>query len=213
MRTTAPEDLPQDGWVNQGRVGPQGELVAKESPSAAREVGAWLSEDRTYRFRLWRGAAPRLGWIMLNPSTADAWSNDATIRKCWGFATRLGFTGIDVVNLYAYRTRSPSVLVTLDYDVAFGPPQQLKALHQFFEENRWIMAGWGTNQMIYYRKLARSGGRGPWTPKMIRGMATNWGRDLGCLGVNIDGTPKHPLMLSYKLPVIPYERHYDERMA
>jgi hypothetical protein len=31
---------------------------------------------------------PRLGFIMLNPSTADAAVNDQTIRKCIGFAKR-----------------------------------------------------------------------------------------------------------------------------
>lgn len=41
---------------------------------------------------------------MLNPSTADATQDDPTIRCCIRLASREGFGGFWVVNLFAYRT-------------------------------------------------------------------------------------------------------------
>jgi hypothetical protein len=75
--------------------------------------GAELSACRTYRYRLWRqwdaDLAPVV-WVMLNPSTADESADDPTIRKCIGFAQRWGYGGIEVVNLYAYRSPDPRQL-------------------------------------------------------------------------------------------------------
>ena len=67
--------------------------------------GADLSEDRNYRYRLWRewGSGPTCLFVMLNPSTADEGTDDHTIRKCTGFAMRFGAGRIFVVNLFAYR--------------------------------------------------------------------------------------------------------------
>lgn len=68
---------------------------------------AVLSEDGVYRYRLTRewgenlDACKRVCFVMLNPSTADASKDDPTIRKCIGFATRLGFDALEVVNLFA----------------------------------------------------------------------------------------------------------------
>ena len=68
-----------------------------------------------YRYNLSRTwsrhqSAPRLLWIMLNPSTADEDNDDATIRRCIDFSRRWGFSGLDVVNLLAIRTTKPSAI-------------------------------------------------------------------------------------------------------
>jgi len=70
--------------------------------SITRDAG--LSADQRYRYWLSRRWGHQdhgyLLWIMLNPSTADALKDDATIRKCMGFAKRMGYECIVVVNLY-----------------------------------------------------------------------------------------------------------------
>ena len=64
---------------------------------------ALFSRDRTYRYRL----GPRWGdgaavcFVLLNPSIADATKDDATVRRCIGFARSLGYGVLEVVNLYA----------------------------------------------------------------------------------------------------------------
>ena len=72
--------------------------------------GAVISDCKRYRYRLWRiwnGSQSRLVFVMLNPSTADGEQDDPTIRKCVGFAERLGYGGIEVVNLFAWRATDP----------------------------------------------------------------------------------------------------------
>ncbi len=49
------------------------------------EAGAILSDCEQYRHRLWREwdrTQPALGFIMLNPSTADHRVNDPTTTRC-----------------------------------------------------------------------------------------------------------------------------------
>ena len=61
---------------------------------------AVLSPCGAYRYLLTRrlGAGTKhVTFIMLNPSTADAESDDATARKCMGFARRWGCARLRVV--------------------------------------------------------------------------------------------------------------------
>lgn len=51
-----------------------------------------------------------VGFVMLNPSQADAVSNDPTLRRCSGFAKAWGFRDLKVVNLFAYRAKTPQLL-------------------------------------------------------------------------------------------------------
>jgi hypothetical protein len=74
---------------------------------------ATFDTTRRYRYRLihdWTGSPERVAFIMLNPSTADERTLDPTIRRCIGFAKAWGFGGIDVVNLFAWRTTDPAAL-------------------------------------------------------------------------------------------------------
>lgn len=78
--------------------------------------GALISECGKYRYNLWRiwddnpFSAPMVAFIMLNPSTADASHDDATIKRCIRFAKEWGYRGISVYNLFAYRSTNPEEL-------------------------------------------------------------------------------------------------------
>jgi len=63
--------------------------------------------------RSWIGNGGVVNFIMLNPSTADEVADDATIRRCVGFAKRWGYSGLVVTNLFAYRATQPSDLKAL----------------------------------------------------------------------------------------------------
>src|SRR3712207_1728549 len=70
--------------------------------------GAVISPCGLYRYRLERTSSPHNAntvIIMVNPSTADAETGDATIRKLKGFGARRGWTNLIVGNLFAYRTK------------------------------------------------------------------------------------------------------------
>jgi hypothetical protein len=137
--------------------------------------GAELSTDGLYRYRLWRHWHPdgdRVAWVMLNPSTADAVADDATIRKITGFSQRWGFAGLEVVNLYAYRATDPRVLRQLDDPVG---PDNVATVDRVLDAATLIVAAWGAGAPL------------------DAGWAIVGGRDLHCLGVTKDGSPRHPL--------------------
>ena len=73
-------------------------------------MSAVISPCGRYRYLLGRGdniGVPKITWVMLNPSTADATKDDPTIRRVRDFSTALGFGYFWVVNLYAFRATSP----------------------------------------------------------------------------------------------------------
>jgi hypothetical protein len=79
---------------------------------------------------------------MLNPSTADGLTDDPTIRRCVGFAKTWGYSGIRVVNLYAYRATIPKVLERMSYPI--GPEND----HYLRDEclgSQIVIAAWGAN--------------------------------------------------------------------
>lgn len=121
--------------------------------------GATLSDDGRYRYDLWRRWAdgPLMGWIMLNPSTGDAESDDHTIRKCIGFAQRAGASGIHIVNLFAFRTSKPAELAAADragIDVV-GPANHhfLAGAAQDVFATRPLVAAWGAGPSGLYRRM------------------------------------------------------------
>jgi len=155
---------------------------------------AKISDCGLYRYTLWRewdASLKRCAFIMLNPSTADAEKDDPTIRRCIGFAKQWGCGQILVVNLYAFRATKPADLFKAE-DPA-GPNNFLTLTNRC----RWVggpsvpaecrgpvVAAWGGNA---------EPGKAADNAHNIRGL----GIDLKCLGVNKDGSPKHPLYVPY----------------
>jgi hypothetical protein len=161
---------------------------------------AVLSPDGIYRYRLsrWWGPGPRLAFLMFNPSTADALVDDATIRKCMGFAQRWAFDGIEVVNLFAIRSREPeNVLLTPD---PLGPAYWTH-LYEAIEACTTVVAAWGCESTL--KKLVSR----PQLSTHIN-VVTDWARKrvpVFSLGYTRGGTPRHPLMLPYKTFAVPYK--------
>lgn len=76
--------------------------------------GAVFSDDRKYRYALWRvwdKEKPLIMFIGLNPSKADENESDPTITRVKSFATKWGFGGFYMMNLFSYVTAYPKDLV------------------------------------------------------------------------------------------------------
>lgn len=135
-----------------------------------------------YRYsltRIWRRAHPRVCFIMLNPSTADAHVDDPTIRRCLGFAQRWGFGGLEVVNLFAFRSSSPEVLQSVEDPVGPDNERYLKAAAARAGK---IVLAFGASRLAACRWRA--------VEPLFAGLP------LYCLGECANGAPRHPLYVS-----------------
>lgn len=141
---------------------------------------ALFSPCGNYRYRLTRvwDDRPPLVFVMLNPSRADAAVDDPTMRRCIGFAERLGFGGMTALNLFAWRTPYPPDLRTVADPV--GPDNGMH-LADAMRGGGTIVAAWGVHGAL--------DGRG----EMFRALAREAGVPLSCLGTTKDGHPRHPL--------------------
>lgn len=152
-----------------------------------RDSGSWLSDDGLYRYRLWRRwdeSKPDMGWIMLNPSTADAEVDDPTIRRCIGFARREGCGGIQVVNLYALRCTKPKHL--LDHPEPEGEENRMAWAEALYEGTDPVVAAWGAfDHPAMPPSLA------------LQGLALS----TLCLGRTKHGHPRHPLYVHADTPL------------
>ena len=155
---------------------------------------ASMSLDGVYRWSLTRQWAvgpkgimpPQLGFVMLNPSTADSENDDPTIRRCVGFAKREGFGSIMVVNLYAMRATRPKHLRDI------RDPEGWGNLHAWQSLPRHVVLAYGAG--------ASSG--------LPASKANRWlqmeesGRALYCLGTTKEGYPRHPLYARADEPLL-----------
>lgn len=160
-----------------------------------------ISSCGRYRYllsRIWResDASPamvhyepprQLVFIMLNPSTADAYEDDPTIRRCIGFGQRDDYDMIHVANLFAGRATKPDDLFSMEDPE--GPSNQ-RVWEKLKASSATIICAWGADR----RAQAQA-------EKFIRFMS---GRDLHCLGMTKDGHPRHPLYLKKDTPIEPF---------
>jgi hypothetical protein len=147
---------------------------------------AKISDCGKFRFalsRVWDTTLPKLGFVMLNPSTADADTDDATIRKCIGFAKRLGYGGFIVTNLYAFRATLPSDLKASGYAEGEGNDIWIRMMVKTVDT---VICAWGVN--------ARGHTRAQHVLNLIP--------EPKALRLTYDGIPWHPLMLPYSCSLI-----------
>lgn len=143
---------------------------------------AVLSANELYRYSLtreWEYGGGRCLFIMLNPSTADASIDDATIRKCIGFAKRWGFEALDVGNLFAWRSRHPKVLQNVPDPVG---PENDKHLLELASRASRIVVAWGNHGSLY--------DRGSHVLRLLRSTLTATPL---CFRITKQGQPEHPL--------------------
>lgn len=146
---------------------------------------ARYSECETYRYLLQRqwADAPRVVFVMLNPSTASELANDPTVERCERRARMMGFGGISVVNLFAFRATDPRDLKAAKAPI--GPDNDAIVLETCAEAGM-IIAGWGAH-----------GGHLNRSTEMRTALAKA-GHMLHHLGQTKAGEPRHPLYVAYR---------------
>ena len=156
-------------------------------------TGATTSIDGVYRYTLTRALQPsmltdpkRVLFCMLNPSTADAHSDDPTIRRCMGFAAREGATVLDVWNLYGLRSASPSALIVHDDPVG---PNNDAYLPDLLARADLVIVAWGAWAPLDRESEA-------WL--MLESSTPM------CLGTTKGGAPRHPLYVRADQPLEPW---------
>lgn len=164
--------------------------IGEHAPRLGESSTALLSADGVYRYALTRrwAAGPWCAFVMLNPSTADAFDDDPTIRRCVGYAQRWGFAGLLVLNLFAVRSPDPKVMRSHPEPV--GPANDVVILSALLDPRasdgygvgRVVMA-WGAHGGHQGRDLA--------VTRLLRGR----GLTPQCLGRTTAGQPRHPLYL------------------
>ncbi len=210
------------------------DLVSSRAPNGAvivdNTVATGPSRDLTvtgpsYRYLLWRTLPPvvagqhpvtgatlfknprRLLWVMLNPSRADGDTNDPTLRKCMGFATRWGYSYIEVVNLFALRATDPQALgghpvrlgaVACASHTIVGPKNDAYIIAALQRADD-VVCAWGATRvrgMDYRPRIA----------DVERHITTHrrTGSTIACLGVSKHGCPKHPLYVAYEAARVHY---------
>lgn len=153
--------------------------------------GAIFSACERYRYALWRDVYPGdllqnppgtfgfAAWVGLNPSTADENDLDNTTRRCLKWTREWGCTRYVMLNAFAWRSTDPRGMKSADDPV--GPDNDL-FLKRFTANARFIIAAWGTNcDLIRQEAVCKA-----------------VGRPMECLGLNNDGSPKHPLYVPQK---------------
>ena len=142
--------------------------------------GALFSPDNIYRYqlsRIWSEEKPKILFIMLNPSTADALIDDPTIRRVINYAMSWGYCGVYVGNLYGFRSTDPKGLNIVEDPVGPGNIENIKTLIGLVDK---VVYAWGNE-----RKEPE------WLKECVHAPY--------CIDISKKGVPKHPLYLKKDL--------------
>ncbi len=147
-------------------------------------AGAIFSPDRRYRYALWRQWSPgppalTISFVLLNPSTADARVLDATLERCLDYATTWGYDRMNVVNLYAFKTPRPKIMLAQDDPT--GGPENEASIRRYVGESDLCIAAWGFNVI--------ETGRLKWLRELVDPIPVH------VLGFTAGGEPRHPLFM------------------
>ena len=159
--------------------------------------GARFSDCGRYRQALTRdwtpaGQTPRtILFIGMNPSVAAAEVSDPTCHRELMFARDWGYTRYFKGNILDWRATSPR---DIPADPALAcSPANIPALVQMAEEAETVVLAYGKLHARFQ----------PVVQSVLDAMAGT-GKPLRCLGLNKDGSAKHPLYLRKDTPLMDF---------
>lgn len=129
---------------------------------------------------------PVYAFFGVNPSTADARLDDATVRKWTGFVSRWGGSRFIVGNVFAYRATNVGALALENDPIG---PLNGEHLRSIARDADILVPCWGNRGKL---------------PKTLRpeldkalDMLRQTGKAVMSFGITGSGDPAHPLMLGY----------------
>lgn len=146
-------------------------------PAAAVDKGAHFSQDRKYRYALWRiwdKEKPLVMFIGLNPSTANEDENDPTIRSVERISKFNGYGGFYMMNCFPFVSTDPKQLYDCSHSI-----RNENYLKEVASTCKDVVFAWGNFDVV--KKLGVDYILGQWFP------------NAKALHINKGGTPKHPL--------------------
>ena len=131
-------------------------------------------------------------WVMLNPSTADEWHDDPTIRRCAAFSRRFGACGLSVVNLYGLRATDPGGLWQHPDPIGPENDRRISEVVATAAARGWpIICAWGA-----HGKVERA--------TAVLAAVHAAGSVPFALGLTKNANPRHPLYLPAATELTPY---------
>jgi hypothetical protein len=164
-------------------------------------MSAIISPCGLYRFRLERDCglpfegSKVFAFFGVNPSTADANIDDATVRKWRGFTTRNGGARFIVGNAFAYRATDVRALANAPTDHDEANWQHIK---QIIADADILVPCWGNRSKVPKHKSFHF--------DLLTQVLFDSGKPVLHFGTTKSGDPKHPQMLGYDTPLLPWVR-------
>jgi hypothetical protein len=161
--------------------------------------GAVISDDGRYRYRLDRLVTPDDGerkviaYIGVNPSTADAATDDATVRKLREFTLRNAGWRFIVANAFGYRATDVRELAHVADPVGAENDNYLRTI---IREADLIVPCWGSRGKLPQQLRGRLDD--------VEGYFRQVDATIQIFGLTNSFDPMHPLMLGYNTPLVPW---------
>ena len=143
------------------------------------KYSAQFSRCRRYRWTLtreWDSTRGTCVFIGLNPSTANQFRDDPTIRRCINYSMQWGFGKLIMVNLFAFRATNPSTMKADNHPVG---KYNIKYINSACRQADLIIAAWGNHG--FYNKQSET---------ICRYLHD---RPVKCFEITKRGQPVHPL--------------------
>jgi hypothetical protein len=144
-----------------------------------------FSEDKDYRYSFYQqwGEGASIMFVGLNPSLSDGLN--PTLNKCIGFSKRWGYGSCYVLNLFAYRAPTPSILRKIPNPIG---PENDKWLLETVDKVDKVIFAWGTHGNLLNRDR-----------EVIILLKTAY-----CLELTKGEFPKHPLYIRSDSQPVPF---------
>jgi hypothetical protein len=158
------------------------------------DAGAEFSPCRKFRYhlhRVWDRERDTQLFILLNPSTADEFKLDPTLRRCEGYARKWAAGGFEVLNIFAYRATDPRDLIAAGFPIGDRNDDYfIDRAHA--HRGRVVICGWGSNAEGLQR------------PHDVMRILHRAGARPHALGITRGFMPKHPLYLRADARPVPF---------